>query len=44
MVSQAREFIDLIGCMGDVMELNIHGGLLRQILKSGANRAALEEI
>ena len=44
MVSQAREFIDLIGCMGDVMELNIHGGLLRQILESGAERAALEEI
>ena len=44
MVSQAREFIDLIGCMGDVMELNIHGGLLRQILESGAERAALEEM
>ena len=44
MVSQAREFIDLIGCMGDVMELNIHGGLLRQILESGAERATLEEM
>ena len=44
MVSQAREFIELIGCMGDVMELNIHGGLLRQILESGAERASLEEI
>ena len=44
MVSQAREFIDLVGCMGDVMELNIHGGLLRQILESGAERAALEEM
>jgi hypothetical protein len=44
MVSQAREFIDLIGCMGDVMELEIYGGLLRQILKSGADRATLEEI
>jgi hypothetical protein len=44
MVSQAREFIDLIGCMGDVMELEIYGGLLRQILKSGAERAAIEEI
>ena len=44
MVSQAREFIDLIGCMGDVMELEIYGGLLRQILESGAQRAALEEI
>jgi hypothetical protein len=30
--------------MGDVMELDIHGGLLRQILESGADRAALEEI
>ena len=44
MVSQAREFIDLVGCMGDVMELNIHGGLLRQILESGAECASLEEI
>jgi hypothetical protein len=44
MVSQAREFIDLVGCMGDVMELEIYGGLLRQILKSGADRAAIEEI
>lgn len=44
MVSQAREFIDLIGCMGDVMELEIYGGLLLQILKSGADRAALKEI
>ena len=44
MVSQAREFRDLIGCMGDVMELEIYGGLLRQILESGAQRAALEEI
>ena len=43
MVSQAREFIDLVGCMGDVMELEIYGGLLRQILVSGADRAALEE-
>jgi len=44
MLSQAQEFIDLVGCMGDVMELDIHGGLLRQILESGADRAALEEI
>jgi len=44
MVSQAREFIDLVGCMGDVMELEIYGGLLSQILKSGADRAAIEEI
>ena len=44
MVSQAREFVDLVGCMGDGMELEIYGGLLRQILKSGADSAALEEI
>ena len=44
MVSQAREFIDLIECMGDVIELEVHGGLLRQILQSGADRAAIEEI
>jgi hypothetical protein len=44
MVSQAKEFIDLIGCMGDVMELEIYGGLLRQILETGASRADLEEI
>jgi hypothetical protein len=39
-----KEFIDLIGCMGDVMELEIYGGLLRQILETGADRAAIEEI
>jgi hypothetical protein len=44
MVSQAKEFIDLIACMGDVMELEIYGGLLRQILETGASRADLEEI
>lgn len=44
MISQAREFIDLVKCMNDVMELEIYGGLLRQILKSGADRAAIEEI
>jgi hypothetical protein len=43
MISQAQEFIDLVKCMGDVMELEIYGGLLRQILVSGADRAALEE-
>ena len=43
MIAQAKEFIDLVGCMGDVMELEIYGGLLRQILQSGADRAALEE-
>jgi hypothetical protein len=30
--------------MGDVMELEIYGGLLRQILETGASRADLEEI
>jgi hypothetical protein len=44
MVSQAREFIELIHSMGNVIELEVHGGLLRQILKSGADRAAIEEI
>ena len=44
MVSQAREFIELICRMGDVIELEVHGGLLRQILQSGADRAAIEEI
>jgi hypothetical protein len=43
MISQAQEFIDLVKCMGDVMELEIYGGLLRQILVTGADRAALEE-
>jgi len=44
MVSQAKEFIDLIGCMGDVMELEIYGGMLHQILVDGASRADLKEI
>jgi hypothetical protein len=44
MVSQAQEFIDLIGCMGDVMELEIYGGMLHQILVDGASRADLKEI
>ena len=44
MVSQAKEFIDLIKCMGDVMELEIYGGMLHQILVDGASRAALTEV
>jgi len=43
MLAQAKEFIDLVQCMSDVIELEIYGGLLRQILQSGADRAALEE-
>jgi len=44
MVSQAKEFIDLIGCMGDVMELEVYGGMLHHILVDGASRADLKEI
>lgn len=44
MVSQAKEFIDLIKCMGDVMELEIYGGMLHQILVDGASRADLMEV
>jgi hypothetical protein len=44
MVSQAKEFIDLIGCIGDVIELEIYGGMLHQILVDGASRADLKEI
>jgi hypothetical protein len=44
MVSQAQEFIDLIGCIGDVIELEIYGGMLHQILVDGASRADLKEI
>jgi hypothetical protein len=44
MISQAKEFIDLIKCMGDVMELEIYGGMLRQILVDGASRADLKEV
>jgi hypothetical protein len=39
-----QEFIDLIGCMGDVMELEIYGGMLHQILVDGASRADLKEV
>jgi SAM-dependent methyltransferase len=44
MLSQAKEFIDLIKCMGDVMELEIHGGMLHQILVDGASRSDLKEV
>ena len=44
MVSQAKEFIDLINCMGDIMELEIYGGMLHQILEHGASCADLQEI
>ena len=44
MVSQAKEFIDLINCMGDIMELEIYGGMLHQILEHGASCADLKEI
>jgi hypothetical protein len=43
MVSQAREFIDLIRFMGDVMELQVYGGLLHQILVTGASNADIKE-
>jgi hypothetical protein len=43
MVSQAREFIDLIRYMGDEMELQIYGGLLHQILVTGASNADIKE-
>ena len=44
MLSQAKEFIDLIKCMGDVMELEIYGGMLHQILMDGASRSDLKEV
>jgi hypothetical protein len=44
MLSQAKEFIDLIKCMGDVMELEIYGGMLHQILMDGASRSNLKEV
>lgn len=44
MVSQAQEFVDLIKMMGDEIELDIRGGLLRHILETGALSADLKEI
>jgi hypothetical protein len=44
MVSQAQEFIDLIGMLGDEIELDVRGGLLRHILETGASCADLKEI
>jgi SAM-dependent methyltransferase len=44
MVSQAQEFIDLIRMMGDEIELDVRGGLLRHILETGASCADLKEI
>ena len=43
MLSQAREFIDLIKYMGDEMELQVYGGLLHQILVTGASNADIKE-
>jgi len=44
MVSQAQEFIDLIKMLGDEIELEVYGGLLHHILKTGASYADLKEI
>ena len=44
MISQAQEFIDLIRMLGDEIELNIYGGLLRHILGTGASSADIKEI
>jgi hypothetical protein len=44
MISQAQEFIDLIRMLGDEIELNIYGGLLRHILETGASSADIKEI
>ena len=43
MVSQAQEFIDLIKMLGDEIELEVYGGLLHHILKTGASYADLQE-
>ena len=43
MVSQAQEFMGLIGALGDEIELEVYGdGLLAHILKTGADMADLE--
>jgi hypothetical protein len=44
MVSQAQEFMSLIQMLGDEIELEIYGGLLRHILESGASYADIKEI
>jgi len=45
MISQAREFLDLIRYLGDVIELDVRGdGLLSHILQVGAAQAEIEEI
>ena len=44
MVSQAQEFMSLIKMLGDEIELEIYGGLLRHILESGASHADIKEI
>ena len=44
MVSQAQEFVDLIKMLGDEIELDVRGGLLRHILETGASCADLKEI
>lgn len=43
MLSQAQEFINMIKMMGDQMELEVYGGLLRHILETGASYADLKE-
>jgi hypothetical protein len=43
MISQAQEFIDLIRMLGNEIELNIYGGLLRHILETGASYADIKE-
>lgn len=42
--SQAQEFIDLIKCMGEEMEIEVYGdGLLAHIITTGADSAQLEK-
>lgn len=43
MLSQAQEFINMIKMMGNEMELEVYGGLLRHILETGASYADLKE-
>ena len=44
LTKQQQEFIDLIRMLGDEIELNIYGGLLRHILETGASSADIKEI
>ncbi len=44
MISQAREFMDLVRCLGDEIDLEVYGdGLISHLIRTGAERSLTED-